>query len=141
MSKLTSAQRRILKEQEGLSNPPLASKEAPSAPEKQAPALEPALNVETPENGQEGGAEGTSDAERVRAALKAVEKLQKAAADLEAARFTIQQEYSDFTLAKKLDYLKQELVTIIGKTKEHISRSSTSSPEAKQAMASWLGLE
>lgn len=140
MAKLTSIQRRILKEQEEtVKTAPLAGG-APSAPEEQAPALEPALNTETPGDGQEDGAEGTSDAERTRSALKAVEKLQKAAADLEAARFTIQQEYSDFTLAKKLDHLKQELVIIIGKTKEHIAHSSSNSPEAKREMANWLGL-
>ena len=133
---LTSAQRRILKEQEAIKT---AEKAVPR-PEEQEPALEPALNAEGPGDGQESGADNISDATKVRSALKAVEKLQKAAADLEAARFTIQQEYSDFTLAKKLDYLKQELVSIIGKTKEHISRSSMNSPEAKQEMANWLGL-
>ena len=140
MSKLTSAQRRVLKEQEGLSSTPLSAKEAPPAPAKQETAPEDTLGAEMPENGQEEGPNGASDAARVTSALKAVEKLQQAAADLEAARFTIQQEYSDFTLAKKLDYLKQELVAIIGKTKEHIAHSATNSPEAKQAMASWLGL-
>jgi len=144
MSKLTSAQRRILKEQEGLSSQPLASKGDPSAPASGVPkpssAPEQPLDTETPENGQEDGTNSVSDAVRVQSALKAVEKLQQAAADLEAARFTIQQEYSDFTLAKKLDYLKQELVVIIGKTKEHIAHSATDSPEAKQAMANWLGL-
>jgi hypothetical protein len=140
IAQLTSAQRRLLKEQEEtLKTAPMAG-DASSAPVKQTPALEPALNAEMSGDGQEDGTMGTSDAERVRSALKAVEKLQRAAADLEAARFTIQQEYSDFTLAKKLDYLKQELVTIIGKTKEHIARSSTNSPEAKQEMATWLGL-
>lgn len=133
---LTSAQRRILKEQEAVKT---AEKAVPR-PEAQGPALEPALNTEMSGEGQEGGPDSTSDATKVRSALKAVEKLQKAAADLEAARFTIQQEYSDFTLAKKLDYLKQELVTVIGKTKEHISRSSMGSPEAKQEMSNWLGL-
>lgn len=133
---LTSAQRRILKEQEAAK---VAEKAAPE-PKEQAPALEPALNAEMPGNGQENGPDGASDAAKVSSALKAVEKLQKAAADLEASRFTIQQEYSDFTLAKKLDYIKQELVGIIGKLKEHIARSSTNSPEAKQTMAKWLGL-
>lgn len=140
MKKLTSVQRRLLSEQEVLPGMPEAQGAAP-APAAKTPAPEPAAKAPMPEKGQgEAPAGPSEEVGRVKSALKAVEKLQKAAADLEAARFTMQQEYSDFTLAKKLDIIKQELVGVISKAKEHIAQSASKSPDAKQAMSSWLGL-
>lgn len=135
MKKLTSVQRRLLEQEE-------KSKKAPEAPPKPQEQLEdPNALPDAPaqEDGQEGAPGAPDEIGRVQSALQAIEKLQKSAADIEAARFVIQQEYSDFTLAKKLDYIKQELVSIIGKTKEHVSRSTMNSPEAKKTLQSWLG--
>lgn len=146
MKKLTSVQRRILSEQEMAPEMPKMQPQAqPQGPAPKpaaaAPAPEPAPKAPMPEEGQGDAPMGPSEeAGRVKSALKAVEKLQKAAADLEAARFTMQQEYSDFTLARKLDVIKQELVGVISKAKEHISQSAAKSPDAKQEMSKWLGL-
>lgn len=135
MKKLTSVQRRLLEQEEK----PKKAPEAPSKPQEQLEDPNALPDVPTQEDGQENASGGPDEVGRVQSALQAIEKLQKSAADIEAARFVIQQEYSDFTLAKKLDYIKQELVSIIGKTKEHVSRSTMNSPEAKKTLQSWLG--
>lgn len=137
MKKLTSVQRRLV-EQEEQNASKAAPKAAPKGPE-QDKGLDAPIDVPNQENGQEDLSVGPEETEKVQAGLKAIEKLQKSAADIEAARFVIQQEYSDFTLAKKLDVIKQELVNVIGKAKEHISRSTMNSPEAKKALHNWLG--
>lgn len=72
--------------------------------------------------------------------IKTIEKLQDAAVALEAARFAMQQDYSDFSLAKKLEIIKQEVVSIIGKAKEHVMQTSTKSPEAEKIVSGWLEL-
>lgn len=146
--KLTSVQKRLLEQEEKQQQPQGAQKAAAggapkAAPDTKKPEVGPDASLDVPDlgDGQEGSPDmASNDIEKVKSVLKAIEKLQKAAADMEAARFTIQQEYSDFTLAKRLDALKQEVVSIIGKAKEHVSRSTMNSPEAKKEMLSWLGL-
>lgn len=142
--KLTSVQKRLLEQDEKQQGAQKAPEKAPKAsPEVKEPTGASELSLDVPDlgNGQEGSPDmSPNEIEKVKSVLKAIEKLQKAAADMEAARFTIQQEYSDFTLAKRLDSLKQEVVSIIGKAKEHVSRSTMNSPEAKKEMLSWLGL-
>jgi len=87
-----------------------------------------------------GVSAATNEAERAERAMKALEKLQDAAVGLEAGRFVMQHEYSDFSLAKKLESLKHELVDVIGKIRDHILHSSASSPEAKQVVSKWLDI-
>lgn len=94
---------------------------------------------EQPEMGSEEGApHAGNESHRASEAIDAVEKLQQAAAAMEAARFVIQTEYSDFTLAKTIEQLKQQLVMAIGKTKEHVMDSGSKDPQAEKKVASWL---
>lgn len=80
------------------------------------------------------------EAHRASETINAVEKLQSAAAALEAAKFVIQTEYSDFTLARSLDQLKQQLILVIGKTKEHMMQSGAKDPQAEKKVSSWLNM-
>lgn len=105
------------------------------APEGQEPA--PEGQEEAPE---EGGDHGTDPGHKVSETIDAVEKLQQAAAGMEAAKFVIQTEWSDFTLARALDQLKQQLIPIIGKAKEHMMGAGAKDPQAEKKVASWLNM-
>lgn len=78
--------------------------------------------------------------EKVQNTIKAIEHLRSAAEGLEAAKFAIQQEYQDFSTGRKLENMKSELIAIISKAKEHISKTSSESPEARTAVSKWLRL-
>lgn len=111
------------------------------APEGGAPAPEgqegpPEAQGEAPEEpGTHGGGE-----HKVSETIDAVEKLQAAAAGMEAAKFVIQTEWSDFTLARALDQIKQQLIPIIGKAKEHMMGAGAKDPQAEKKVASWLDM-
>lgn len=77
---------------------------------------------------------------KVTETIDAVEKLQSAAAALEAAGFVIQTEWSDFTLAQALGQLKQQLVPLIGKAKQHMMQAGAKDPQAEEEVASWLDM-
>lgn len=116
------------------------------APEGGAPAPEgqegaPEGQEEAPEElgGEEGAEHGAAD-HKVSETIDAVEKLQQAAAGMEAAKFVIQTEWSDFTLARALDQLKQQLIPIIGKAKEHMMGAGAKDPQAEKKVASWLDM-
>jgi hypothetical protein len=79
-------------------------------------------------------------AEKTRRLIRSIEKLQSAAAGMEAGRFFMQQELSDFSTARRLDGLKQELIKIITKAKEQLLTDSATDPEAKQIVADWFKL-
>ena len=135
---LTSLQRRLLREQ-GADD---VLEIEPEAPEAVGPGVKP----ETPPEGPEGDAEtGLGDephtadeSHKVEKTIEAIKKLQDAAVGLEKARFTIANEYSDFSLAAKLEALKSELVALIGTAKEHVMKSSSKSPEAEELVSKWL---
>jgi hypothetical protein len=142
---LTSRQRRLLSEQD-----PKAVKPAPTpGPEEVSPAPEKALDgakappvPEKPEEGNGELGEGPSGGKvNINQGLKAIEKLQGAAADIEGARFVIQNVFSDFSLSRKLERLKQELVLHISKAREHATTKAAESPEAQTSVAKWLGVE
>lgn len=111
------------------------------APEGGAPA------PEGPEGAPEAQEEPSGEAEphggdqhKVSETIDAVEKLQAAAAGMEAAKFVIQTEWSDFTLARALDQIKQQLIPIIGKAKEHMMGAGAKDPQAEKKVASWLNM-
>lgn len=114
------------------------------APEGGAPA--PTGPEEAPEAQEEVSEEPSGDmghgnaAHKASETIDAVEKLQSAAAAMEAARFVIQTEYSDFSLAKALDQLKQQLIPMIGKAKEHMMQVGAKDPTAEKKVASWLDM-
>lgn len=109
------------------------------APEMAAPAPEgqemaPEAQDEVPET--DSGHPG----HRVDEAMGAVEKLQAAAAALEAAKFMVQTEYSDFTLADSFEQMKQNLIPLIGKIREHMTKTSVKDPQSEKRVASWLDM-
>ena len=109
------------------------------APEGGAPAPEaPEQPLEAPEEAPEG--DTSHPGHKVGETIDAVEKLQSAAAGLEAAKFVIQTEWSDFSLARTLDQLKQQLIPIIGKVKEHMMQAGAKDPQAEKKVASWLNM-
>lgn len=131
--------RRLLAEQE----PVPRSSEVEKAEEKpqQEPANIPARPSDSKPQGDTTELQGASpEVEKVRRTIKAIEKLQDAAVGCEAARFVLAQEYSDFSLAKKLEIIKQELINVISKAREHTMRSSAKSPEAESEVSKWLKL-
>lgn len=115
------------------------------APEGGAPA--PTGPEEAPEaqkeasGGLSGDDAGHGDPDhKVSETIDAVEKLQSAAAAMEAAKFVIQTEWSDFSLAKALEQLKQQLIPMIGKAKEHMMQVGAKDPTAEKKVASWLDM-
>lgn len=82
----------------------------------------------------------TDPVQKVNRTIKAIERLRDAAEDMEAAKFVIQQEYSDFSTGRRLDVLKSELINIISKSKEHLSKIAAESPEARTIVSKWLRL-
>lgn len=138
---------------DSLHNNPISEKVAPpeadpldalklGAPEGDAPAPE---GQEGALEGQEGALEepaetGAHPQHKVTETIDAVEKLQSAAAALEAAGFAIQSEWSDFTLAQALGELKQQLIPLIGKAKQHMMQAGVKDPQAEQEVASWLDM-
>ena len=144
---LSSVQRRLLREQEedvlDVGGEAPKGEAPPKKPEKGAEKLEdiPELGLEPTGEPEENGAPGAhtgDETHRVKRTIDAVKKLQDAAVGLEAARFAIANEYSDFALAAQLEALKSELVSLIGKAKEHIMKSSSKSPDAEELVADWL---
>jgi hypothetical protein len=109
------------------------------APEGGTPAPE---GQEGAPEGQEGPLEEPTShpGHKVTETIDAVEKLQSAAAALEAAGFVIQTEWSDFTLAQALGELKQQLVPLIGKAKQHMMQAGAKDPQAEEEVASWLDM-
>ena len=109
-----------------------------------APPEGPEGALEQPEGpSEEPTGEAThpkDEAHRASETINAVEKLQSAAASMEAAKFVIQTEYSDFTLARSLDQLKQQLILVISKAKEHMMQSGAKDPQAEKKVASWLNM-
>jgi len=106
---------------------------SPEGQEMPAPAPEEGSGEPEAEEGHTN-----NEVHRASETIDAVEKLQQAAAALEAARFVIQTEYSDFTLAKNIEQLKQQLVMAIGKAKEHVMQSGSKDPQAEKEVATWL---
>ena len=126
---LSSVQRRLLQEQEVDLEPEVEPKAAPE------PEAEPEAVPQEPE----GGAEPSSDElDKVQNTIEAVKGLQDAAVAMEAARFALANEYSDFSLASRLERLKRELVVASGAAKDHIMKSTAKSPEAEELVAKWL---
>jgi hypothetical protein len=78
------------------------------------------------------------EAGKADSAIDAVEKLRSAAAELDAAAFAMKTDYSDFTLAERIAQVKQELIYIINKAKEHVEYSAAKDPQAKQRVSQWL---
>lgn len=118
-------------DQEGLQTQPLADPDA-GAPPAEAPTGDPE---------EEAGGEAAlpkDEASKADSAIDAVEKLRTAAASLDAASFAIKTDYSDFSLAERIDQVKQELIYIINKAKEHVEYSAAKDPQAKQKVAQWL---
>lgn len=107
------------------------------APAPKAPEMAPEAQEEAPE---EGGEHAGGTTHKVSETIDAVEKLQSAAAAMEAAKFVIQTEWSDFSLAKTLERIKQELIPVIGKAKEHMMQAGAKDPQAEQEVASWLDM-
>jgi hypothetical protein len=136
---ISSRQRRLFKEQDQQK----AENISPEAtPQQQAvePQGQPTNQAGGKQDSQAVSTVPIPEQEKVQKTIKAIEKLQSAAVSIEAGRFVMQHEYSDFSLAKKLDILKQQLVEIIGKAKEHIIHSSAQSPEAEKLVSQWLKL-
>lgn len=117
--------------------------QALEAPEGlQTPQLSGGPDVEMPDEPGEApeGAPPLANDEAGKAAnaIDAVEKLRAAAAGLEAASFAVKTNYSDFSLSERIDQVKQELIYIIQKTKEHAEYSAAKDPGAKEAVTQWL---
>lgn len=106
------------------------------APAPEAPEAAPKDQGKAPGNGSSHG----DTPHKVSETIDAVEKLQSAAAAMEAAKFVIQTEWSDFSLAKTLERIKQELIPVIGKAKEHMMQAGAKDPQAEQEVASWLDM-
>lgn len=124
-----------LQDQEtGLGTPPLGG--GPQGPPDQGAEDMPPLSPE----GEEGAGEPLAKDEsgKAESAIDAVEKLRTAAASLDAASFAIKTDYSDFSLSERIDHVKQELLYIINKAKEHVEYSAAKDPQAKQKVAQWL---
>lgn len=138
---------------DSLHNTPISEKAEQPAP--QGDPLD-ALRLDAPEGGAPApeGQEEAPEAQdepleqpeaghpdhKVSETIDAVEKLQSAAANLEAAKFVMQTEYSDFTLARALDQIKQQLIPLIGKAKEHMMHTGAKDPQAEKKVASWLDM-
>lgn len=138
---------------DSLHNTPISEKAEQPAP--QGDPLD-ALRLDAPEGGapapegQEEAPEAQDEASeqpepghpehKVSEIIDAVEKLQHAAANLEAAKFVVQTEYSDFTLARALDQLKQQLIPLINKAKEHMMKSGSQDPQSEKKVATWLDM-
>lgn len=95
---------------------------------------------ELPPESEEGGetAVPKDDASKAEGGIDAVEKLRTAAASLDAAAFSMKSDYSDFSLAERIEQVKQELIYIINKAKEHVEYSAAKNPQAKQRVSQWL---
>lgn len=117
----------------GLQNPPLSE----TPPENQAAPKEPAPEAApTPE--QEAPATPDNEQNKTEHAINAVEKLQAAAAAIDAAAFAIESDYSDFSLAEYLAKVKEGLIYVIGKTKDHLKKSGKKDPNAHKEVEAWL---
>lgn len=116
----------------GLQNPPLG--EAPP-PESQAAPEAPAPEA-APE--QEAPGQPENEQEKTEHAINAVEKLQAAAAAIDAAAYAIETDYSDFSLAEYLAKVKEGLIYVIGKTKDHLKKSGKKDPTAHKEVETWL---
>jgi hypothetical protein len=111
------------------------------APEGGAPAPEgqegaPEAQEEAPETPETHAQPG----HKVDQTINAVEKLQSAAAGLEAASFVVRTEWSDFSLSQQISQIKQQLIPIIGKVKEHMMQAGAKDPQDEQKVASWLDM-
>lgn len=111
---------------EGLQTAPLGPAQEPEAPPEEAPQDEMAA------------AGPKDDATKAASAIDAVEKLRTAAAGLDAAAFSMKTDYSDFSLAERIAQVRQELIYIIDKAKEHVEYSAARNPQAKQKVSQWL---
>jgi hypothetical protein len=135
----------IISEKTGLDPASLGMEEQPvEAPEglQTAPlgqAQEPEAPPEEQSQDEMGAAMGPKDdTGKAESAIDAVEKLRSAAAGLDAASFSMKTDYSDFSLAERIEQVKQELIYIIGKAKEHVEYSAARNPQAKQKVSQWL---
>lgn len=118
---------------EGLQTQPIGG----GGDEGMPPAEEPA--IEEPAEGEDTTpGVGKDESTKAASAIDAVEKLRSAAAGLDAASFAIKTDYSDFSLAERIDQVKQELLYIINKAREHVEYSAAKDPQAKQKVAQWL---
>ncbi len=113
---------------EGLQTQPLAA-----SPDNEAGELPP-----EPEEGGEDAMMPKDDSGKAEGGIDAIEKLRSAAAGLDAAAFSMKTDYSDFTLAERIEQVKQELIYIINKAKEHVEYSAAKDPQAKQRVSQWL---
>lgn len=126
-----------LQDQEaGLDSQPLGG--GPGGPPDQGAEEMPPLSPEG--EGEEGAGEPLAKDEsgKAESAIDAVEKLRTAAASLDAASFAMKTDYSDFSLSQRIDQVKQELIYIINKAKEHVEYSAAKDPQAKQRVSQWL---
>lgn len=138
---ISSRQRRLLSEEQPTGAPPPGNAQgnAGEAPPAQPAPQKAPQAPQAPENAGEG-TEAPVDAAKTQRAIKGIERLQDAAAAMEAGKFALQTEFSDFSSGRKLDMIKQELLKIIGKAREHLSHASATSPDSAKVVSDWLKL-
>lgn len=115
---------------EGLQTAQLGSPEPEAPPEELEQDEDPRF-----------GTNPKDEAGKTSGAIDAVEKLRSAAASLDAAAFSMKSDYSDFSLAERIEQVKQELIYIIGKAREHVEHSAAMDPRAKEEVSQWLNTE
>lgn len=128
MKKLSSVQRRLLKEADEPQVP------QPQVEQPKADAEEVSGELKTDVAVPKG------NSEQVESLIKATELLQKVAADMDAAKFLIEQDLSDFSMGKKIESFKWETIKFISKLKEKIYHLSSTDETAKAKVSEWLGL-